>query len=113
MDFINRKNDPSFLIADFKKIFPAGHYVCCMGIGKVCNNQSVRERDLPAADYNLLQLAGCLVGYYVGSPQNSGGVLMANVDMFAIAVKIFGPVVSGILSFIGSLFGLAILGVIN
>ena len=34
---------------------------------------------------------------------------MANVDMFAIAVKIFGPVVSGILSFIGSLFGLAIL----
>ena len=37
---------------------------------------------------------------------------MANVDMFAIAVKIFGPVVSGILSFIGSLFGLAILGVV-
>ena len=24
MDFINRKNDPSFLIADFKEIFPAG-----------------------------------------------------------------------------------------
>ncbi len=37
---------------------------------------------------------------------------MANVDMFAIAVKIFGPVVSGILSFIGTLFGLAVLGVI-
>ena len=37
---------------------------------------------------------------------------MANIDMFAIAVKIFGPVVSGILSFIGFLFGQAVLGVI-
>ena len=43
MDFINRKNDPSFLIADFKEIFPAGHYVCCVGIRKVCNNKSVRK----------------------------------------------------------------------